>query len=330
VNDPGWSSAIGRCTQIAAIGGELETAQSLFALIPANEASRPGAGLQLAGLLYNRGQVSEAKQLLLQLAEQGVVSADLRALLGRCFETEHQPDLALQAYQGAIDLDPSRIDYYQDLVSLLLDLGKTADAITFVNRALSIAPNDARPWVWKGIVALRRNAYKEAIENYKHASRLDRSNADAVLGVAAVHFVAGETAAAVAQYRAGIAQFPKDARFYVACAETLLASPDSARVQTEAQRLLESAVKLAPQSAEARYQLGQLALQQRRWKDAETELSLSLQADPNQSKTHFALSALYRRTGRTEDARRQFAIYQDLKRTEENGMQSAITGKGTP
>ena len=327
---PGWASAISQCTQIAAGSGDVETSAALFSLIPMSEPSRPGAGLQLASLLYNRGQVSEAKQLLLQLAEQGVVSADLRALLGRCFETEHQPDLALQAYQDAIDVDASRIDYYQDLVSLLLDLGKTADAVTFVNRALSIAPNDARPWVWKGIVALRRNAYKEAIESYKHASRLDKSNADAVLGVAAVHFVAGETDAAVAQYRAGIAEFPKDARFYVACAETLLASPDSVKLQAEAQRLLESAVKLAPQSAEARYQLGQLALQQGRWKDAETEFSQSLQADPNQSKTHFALSALYRRMGRTEDARRQFAIYQDLKRTEEDGMQSPITGKGKP
>jgi uncharacterized protein HemY len=110
----------------------------------------------------------------------------------------------------------------------------------------------------------------------------------------------------------------------------LLASPNSAKLQAEAQRLLESAVKLAPRSAEARYQLGQLALQQRRWKDAETEFSLSLQTDPNQSKTHFALSALYRKMGRTEDARRQFAIYQDLKRTEEDGMQSAIRGARTP
>jgi tetratricopeptide (TPR) repeat protein len=329
-NDPGWASAISRCAQIAVSADDLETAEALFSLIPMSEPSRPGAGLQLASLLYNRGQVSEAKQLLLQLAEQGAVSADLQALLGRCFEAEHHPDLALQAYQGAINVDPSRIDYYQDVVSLLLDLGKTADAITFVNRALSIAPNDARPWVWKGIVALRRNAYKEAIESYQYASRLDKSNADAVLGVAAVHFVAGETDAAVAQYRAGIAQFPKDPRFYVACAEMLLASPNSAKLQAEAQRLLESAVKLAPRSAEARYQLGQLALQQRRWKDAETEFSLSLQTDPNQSKTHFALSALYRKMGRTEDARRQFAIYQDLKRTEEDGMQSAIRGARTP
>ena len=129
-----------------------KAAEVLFALIPDDDAARPAAGLQLAKLLYSRDQVSQAKELLLQLAEHGVVSADLQALLGNCFESEHQPDLALQAYQRAIDADPSRIDYYEDLISLLLDLRKTNDAIALVNHALTIAPNDARPWVWKGKV----------------------------------------------------------------------------------------------------------------------------------------------------------------------------------
>jgi tetratricopeptide (TPR) repeat protein len=159
---------------------------------------------------------------------------------------------------------------------------------------------------------------------------LDSSNADAILGVATVYFVVGQNDAAIAEYRAGIARFPGDARFYIACAETLLASPDSRRLQADAENLLKNAVKLAPESAEAHYQLGQLALQQRRLNDAERELLLSLQAHPNQSKAHFALSVAYRRMGRTEDATRQFAIYQDLKEAEQGGMTTAITAGGKP
>jgi Tfp pilus assembly protein PilF len=83
-------------------------------------------------------------------------------------------------------------------------------------------------------------------------------------------------------------------------------------------------VKLAPQSAEAHYQLAQLAMQQSRLKDAEAEFSLSLQSDPDRSKTHFALSVLYRRMGRTEDATKEFAVYQDLKHAEEGGTTSAM------
>jgi tetratricopeptide (TPR) repeat protein len=322
-NDPAWASAISRCTQIAAIGGDLETAQSLFDLIPANEPFRPVAGLQLAKGLYGRGQVSAAKQILLQLAEQGRTSADLLALLGACFEAEHQSVLARQAYQREIDLDPSRIEYYQDVISLLLDLGKTSDAAVLVNRALVVAPNDARPWVWKGHVNLQANAYKDAIESYTHASKLDSANAEAILGLATVHFVVGQNNAAIAEYKTGIQKFPNDARFYIGYAETLLASPDPRKLQTQAERLLENAVKLAPQSAEAHYQLGQLALQQSRLNDAERELLTALQLEPNQSKSHFALSVLYRRMKRTDDATKQFAMYQELKRAEEDAKATA-------
>ena len=330
VNDKLWASAIVRCTQIAAMRGDLHTAQTLFAWIPDDDPGRPAAGVQLANLLYSRGEVSQAKEFLLQLAQQGVMSADLQTLLGNCFESEHQPSLAMQAYQRAIELNPSRVDYYEAPISLLLDLGKNNDALALVNRALAIAPTDARPWLWKGQMDLRMHAYKDAMESYRHASKLDSSSADAILGIAAVYFVSGQNDAAIAEYKAGINRFPNDARLYVACAAMLLASPDSPKLQAEANNLLQKAVKLAPQSAEAHYQLGQLALQQNQLKDAEAEFSLSLQSDPDRSKAHFALSVVYRRMGRTEDATRQFAIYQDLKRAEESRPTAATTAAQKP
>ena len=110
----------------------------------------------------------------------------------------------------------------------------------------------------------------------------------------------------------------------------LLASPDSPKLQVEAENFLHKAVKLAPQSAEGHYQLGQLALQQNRLKDAEAEFSRSLQSDPHRSKAHFALSVVYRRMGRTNDAAKQFAIYQELKQAEERGTTAAMTVAGKP
>ncbi len=136
-SDSQWANAIDRCIQIAATAGDPDTAKVLFALIPDNDPGRPRAGVQLAKIFYSRGQVSQAKELVLHLAEQSAANADLQALLGNCFESEHQPALALQAYQRAIEASPTRVDYYQDPISLLLDLGKTSDALALVNRALT-------------------------------------------------------------------------------------------------------------------------------------------------------------------------------------------------
>jgi len=328
--DQPWANAIARCTEIAAKTGDLETSRALFALIPENGPHRAVVGILLAKLLYSHNLPAQARDLLLQLAHQGAVSADLQTLLGSCYEAEHQPRLALEAYIHAIEADPSRIDSYEDPVSLLLQSGRSVDALKLIGQALAVAPNDPRPWLWKGNASLRMHVYDEAIQSYTRAGTLDAANADAVLGVAAVYFASGKSDAAMAEYKRGMAKFPEDARFYVACATILLGSSESPSFSEEGQNLLRKAVQLDPQSAEAHHQLGQWAMQQNRLKDAEKEFLLSLRANPDRSKTHFALSVVYRRMGRTEDAGRQFAIYQDLKQSEESGMTTAMAPAENP
>ena len=324
-NDKQWVGALNRCAEIAALSGDLETTDALFALIPADAPEHAAAGFQFAKLLYSRGQVSQAKSLLLQISEHTSLSQDAQLLLGNCFEAERQPELALLAYQRAIEMEPSRVDHYEDLISLLLYLHKNKDALALVKHALEIAPDNAGPWVWKGNVELNRRAYADAMQSYKHAQALDRSNPDAFFGVSAVHFVTGQTSAAIADCKTGITRFPNDARFYIAYAEMLMASPDSVNVQTRAKELLDKAVKLSPQSAQAHYLLAQIALRQARLKDAEAELWLSLQSDPDRSKTHFALATVYRRTGRADEAAKELARYQELKQSEDSGTVPAMT-----
>jgi len=327
--DGQWADAIGRCVQIAGAAGELQTSETLFAMMPKNDAAYVPAALRMAKLFFDNARVSEARHLLLQLEEDGVISADLQALLGNCYESERQPSLALGAYRHAIEADPKRIDFYEDLISLLLYLHKTDDALSEARRAVSVDPKDARAWVWKGNVELRRNSAQDAMESYRRAAALDNSSADAILGIATIYFVTGQSDEAIAEYKAGINRFPGDARFYVACAEIMFGSPDSLKFQAQAEGLLREAIKLAPQSAEAHFLLGQLALQDGRLQEALDELTQSVHSDPGRSKPHFALSGVYRRLGRADDAAKEFALYQKLKQGEENTAPTAM-GLRTP
>ena len=136
--------------------------------------------------------------------------------------------------------------------------------------------------------------------------------------------------AAIGECKAGITRFPNDARFYVAYANMLLASPDAIKLEAQGEKLLQKAVKLAPQSAQAHYLLGQLAIEQGKLKEAEAELLLSVQSDPDRSKAHFALAGVYRRMRRPEEAAKEFARYQELKQAEESGTTTGVVMPETP
>lgn len=321
-NDSTWASAIGRCAQIAAIGGDLETSELLFSLLVPNDSSRSAAGFEVAKLRYRMGKVAEAQQLLTQLADTGPGGANIQSLLGHCYQSLHQPDLALHAYQRAVDLDPSQVARYEDLILLQLDLGQTDEALSLGKRVTSVAPSDAKSWVLEGNVELRTNAFQDAAKSFECAHSLDHSNADAVLGLATVHSVAGLTDTAISDYKVGIQEFPKDPRFYVAYAAALLASPEGPQAYPQAENLLQQAIKLDSGSPDAHYQLGQLDLRQGKLNEARNEFLTSLQGDPDRSNTHFALSLAYRRMGQSDEAAKHFAIYERLKQSEEHGMSS--------
>lgn len=320
VGDPPWIDAISRCAAVSASEADLNTAETLFSLIPRdNDREQRAAALPLAALRYRSGRIVEAQTLLEQLIQRGWISADAQTLLGKCFESQHQATLAYAAYSKALELDPSDIARYDDLISLDLDSGKISDGEALANRAVTVAPTNARAWVLKGNAQLRGNVYKGALQSYKQAAKLDPSDPDTMLLIGGVHFITGDYDAAIAEYQAGIKRFPNDSRFYVNYSEVLLGSPEIAEQQSRAQSLLEKAIQLAPDSAEAHYQLGQLALRQGRLQDAEREFLASIASEPDLSKTHYALSLVYRRMRRSDESEKQFAIFQQLKRAEENG-----------
>jgi tetratricopeptide (TPR) repeat protein len=330
VSDPSWTSAITRCATMAALGDDLEATETLFAMIPDSDSDQRAAGLPLAALLYQKGQVAQAQELLLRLIQSGWVSADAQTLLGKCLESQHDAARAAEAYSKAIEIDPSNVARYDDLISLLLQFGKMNDALPWSNRAVAVAPKSARAWVLKGNVELRSNAYEQALDSYLRAAKLDGSDPDTILLIGGVHFISGDEEAASAEYKAGIERFPNDPRFYVNFAEVLLGSSDSSNRQARAEELLQKALKLAPQSAEAHYQMGQLAMRQGRLQAAEKEFSASLQSEPNRSKAHYGLSLVYRRMGRADQAEKEFALYQNFKRTEEDGTRAAASAAVKP
>jgi len=81
---------------------------------------------------------------------------------------------------------------------------------------------------------------------------------------------------------------------------------------------LQKAAKANPQSCETLCLLARIYTSQDRETDAVAALNQCVQADPKQSEAHYLLSRAYVKQGRTEDAAQELALFQELKKHEQN------------
>lgn len=170
----------------------------------------------LASLLIERGAFQEAVTLLRAAAEGGAASASVHSLLGYAYEQSQQPDLALQHYAKAIELEPRHrlarerrsrlragrqdyagaiedmlIVYEQDgaaataleLGSLYEQAGKPSEALSVYERALkNSAPSEEARRLRLQLVRLliSTNRRDEALAQAQHVMQESANDADAL------------------------------------------------------------------------------------------------------------------------------------------------------
>jgi tetratricopeptide (TPR) repeat protein len=315
--EPSWESAIANCSKIASSLGNAAAAETLFSMIASNRPARFDAGYNLAVLHYRSRRPEDAEKVLQILFDAGWENADGERLLAFCYLRENRVELAGSARERALGIRPSDVSLYADYIAMEVATGNLERAAALRGRLVSAAPQNPAAWVVKGNAELRSGLNKEAIASYGHAEKLGVSSSEALLGMADAYFLSGNREKALEQCRLATNKFPRDARSFVTYAKILLESPEPAVAMAEAERLLNKAVELEPNSPGAHYLLGQLALAQGKSAKAEDELKKSIARDPNRSEAHFALSSLCRRLNRKDEAAKEFAEFQRLKRAEE-------------
>jgi tetratricopeptide (TPR) repeat protein len=70
----------------------------------------------------------------------------------------------------------------------------------------------------------------------------------------------------------------------------------------QGEALYKQVLEIAPDLAEARFNLGHVYRMQERWEEAEAEFKRVLELQPERSDSYSALAAIYNETGKTEDA----------------------------
>ncbi|MBM4353639.1 MAG: tetratricopeptide repeat protein, partial [Deltaproteobacteria bacterium] len=262
----------------------------------------------------------EASRLDPDSAEISNNLAYLLHLLGNRSEAERY-------YRRTLELDPDRYVAHVNLADLLGDEGETeerlAEAAALLVRARELKGNRSSLILRQARVAARRGLFDETARFYGDYAGVEPPNDERKLEIGDFYLKFGKEDEAIAWFRqisskrtelAGQAarriwriEVDREARRLgwqprgndVPGKARMLAAQGRARLRednvVEARRLLEEALALAPQSAEAHFGLGDLHARQGDLAAAELEYLRALAMESGNADTHARLGRLYAR-----------------------------------
>jgi len=304
--------------QVAMELADYETAELLFGSIRTTYPDSATVEYHLALVQYRSGHYEESRIILERLADSGKASAESFNLLGWCYHKLDKLKEAVAAMDLAIDRAPGSETNYRDLGLILLNHKRYVVALEAAKKAVEVAPSSFESWMLKGQVEKRMNRLKEAVKTYQKAMELNPSSSEVFLSLALAQSADGLTQEAATTFEKGTEQFPNEPLLFQEYGRLLLnmrkGSGDMA--ESRAVTLLKRAIALDPSLSEPHYQLGNLALLNDRPQEALQHLQAAAALNPKSSKIHFGLRRAYSRMGRTEEAKRELELYNELKATE--------------
>ena len=230
-------------------------------------------GLELVGLDTQSGDLEKAAEVLVQLRK---AAPDNPEVLYAGYRT--YSDLAGESMLALSLAEPDSAQMHQLLAHKDIRQGNTIPAIAQYRKAIAINPH--LPGVHFELAELLRNSTdetlkKEAEEEYHAALLANPQDEKSILRLAEIDAEKGNIAQSYKGYTKAVELQPADAEAKLGLAKTLIAMNQS----DKALALLEETVKLEPTNATA----------------------------------HYRLATLYRKMGRTDDAKREVELYQKFK-----------------
>jgi tetratricopeptide (TPR) repeat protein len=154
----------------------------------------PEYQLHLAQALMRVGRLNEAQAYLLHLWHDQPGSGTINLELARLFTKQNAIDPALRYFHNAIygvwegDPDESRRQVRLELIKFLLDKNHSTQADAELISLLPAMPKTEDAYVEAGSMFLQAGDYPRALEQFRHALRLDHSRPEALRGAGTAAF----------------------------------------------------------------------------------------------------------------------------------------------
>jgi tetratricopeptide (TPR) repeat protein len=246
--------------------------------------------------------------------------ADLHHLLADVDEKLGDSLGAVRHYQRSAELDPSESHLFDWGAELLLHHAPEP-AMEVFSKGNRLFPGSARMLLGLGASAFARGAYEEAVQRICRASDLNPNDSVPYQFLGKIEEAENQANPdLVEKLHRYVTLQPDsaDANYYYALGLWKLrnAAHDKGSV-TEAESLLKTALQISPQHAAAALQLGIVHADQGAYKEAISDYSKALDADPGMEEAHYRLAQAYRQIGNAEKAREELRLYGQLAKESE-------------
>ena len=248
-----------------------------------------------AEALLRQGSIDEAKKKIQEELERNPSSVEGYNLLGIVYNGEKDYENALEAFQHALKLDPKSTRTRNNLGNVYVAQGKLDLAEKEFERILRLEPTNSDGNYNLGLVLIAKGLPASAIA---HFQRVRPANVATRFNLTRAYLRAGRTAQGLRTARELSAQGKDDVQLHFTLG-VLLASEKQYKA---AQRELEMANALKPETFEIVYDLGQTYLRSGEYAKAEAALNRALKLKPDSPETLYLLGQVYSDQTRAVDA----------------------------
>ncbi|XP_054242526.1 protein O-mannosyl-transferase TMTC3 isoform X1 [Indicator indicator] len=193
---------------------------------------------------------------------------------------------------------PNHLNVYINLANLIrANESRLEEADQLYRQAISMRPDFKQAYISRGELLLKMNKPLKAKEAYLRALELDRSNADLWYNLAIVYIELKDPAEALRNFNRALELNPahKLALFNSAL---LMQESGDARLRPEARQRLLHYVKEEPQDANGYFNLGMLAMDDKKDTEAEAWMKKAIKLQANFRSALFNLALLYSQTAK--------------------------------
>ena len=272
--------------------------------------------------LFDAGHFAESSQAM-ALIPNPETNSQVQALLGDIAEKQGRYQEAVKHLQAAAKLDPSEPNLYF-LGFEFLQHWTFEPAIKMFEFGVRKYPSSQRMLLGLGIARYSMNDLAVAAPIFAQLLEADPESATYADLLGRSCSLMPDMSKGCEKLEGFADKHPKNATVATYAAASILHRSNQTDDLAVASRLLDQAIGLDPDLAEAHFQKGLLLQTRGQWKESVTELETAIKLKPGASKAHYRLALAYSHTGQRDKAEEQIALQKKYSEEEKDGLNARL------